>query len=127
LSSSTIDYMNLKKSKNTYTVAADLFAIRGANLDISINAPVYEPCALPDQKEFFIGERLNEWITQYKIDAAYKVFTSDGGKVHWKIFTSSACPGLLWLGDYVDNTANGAEIVVQSVDKLVMRIDDPIR
>jgi hypothetical protein len=120
LSSSTIDYMNEQKSNNTYTISAELFEIRGADHTITFAKPVYQPCPLPKGSEVLLaGTGFETWMAQYKIDAAYKVLTADGDQVYRKIFTSSAYPDYVWLADYNDNTANGSEIVVQSIDRIV--------
>jgi len=55
----------------------------------------------------------------YFIDAQYRILDENGGKVHYKIYTSSKYPGRIWLADYNDNTADGSEILVQSIDMLV--------
>ena len=119
LSSSTIDYMNEVKADNTYTLTDELFEIRGSGNTITVDKPTYEPCSLPTKDEVLaLGGEISELVEKYKIDAAYKVFNADGEKVGRKIYTSSANPDLLWLSDYNDNNATGAEIVVQSVDQL---------
>ena len=120
LSSSTIDYMNEVKANNTYTITDKLFEIRSSDSTITVDKPVYEACALPTEDEVLaMGGQIGELVEQYKIDAAYKVFSADGEKIGRKIYTSSANPDLLWISDYNDNNATGAEVVVQSVDQLI--------
>lgn len=120
LSSSTTDYMNEVKANNTYTITAQLFEIRSQDSTITVDQPFYEACALPNEDDVLaMGGQIGELVEQYKIDAAYKVFSADGEKIGRKIYTSSANPDLLWISDYNDNNATGAEVVVQSMDQLI--------
>lgn len=118
LSSSTIDYANLKRAGNTYTITEDLFEIRGKDFTFTVEKPKYEAYGVPGNDDIMNRDGKN-FEKDYMIDAQYKILKENGEPAHYKIYTSSKYPDRIWLADYNDNTADGTEILVQSIDMLV--------
>jgi len=118
LSSSTIGAKSEQSAGTTYTVTADLFEIRRPDHTITVQNPVYEPCELPG-KDDAVNQGLKDYASARRIDAQYRVLDENGNPMHLKLYTSSTYPDRIWIADYADNTADGTEILVQSMDMLV--------
>jgi len=118
LSSATIDYANEQRSGNTYTVTEELFEIRGKDFTFTVEKPKYEACGMPANEDIMNRDGKN-FAKAYMVDAQYKILKEDGEPAYYKIYTSSKYPDRIWLADYNDNTADGTEILVQSIDMLV--------
>ncbi|MEI8199017.1 MAG: hypothetical protein WCG21_03060 [Eubacteriales bacterium] len=118
LSSSTINYANEQRSGNTYTVTEDLFEIRGKDFTFTVEKPKYEAFGMPGDNDIMNRDGKN-FAKAYLIDAQYRILKENGDPAYYKIYTSSKYPGRIWLADYNDNTADGTEILVQSIDMLV--------
>jgi len=118
LSSATIDYANEQRAGKTYTVTEDLFEIRGKDFSFTVEKPKYEACGVPGNDDIMNRDGKN-FAKAYLIDAQYKILKENGDPAHYKIYTSSKYPDRIWLADYNDNTADGTEILVQSIDMLV--------
>lgn len=102
LSSSTIDYINKQMEGTKYTIKADLFKAESANYDtIEVNSPNYVREEIPDVTSnlidirSFLGKEV-EW--QYTV-----------GTTHKRLYVS---PDSMWIASYVDNTADGSEIIM---------------
>lgn len=117
LSSATIDYANERRTGNTYTVTEDLFEIRGKDSVFTVEKPEYETCGVPGNEDIMNRDGKN-FAKAYKVDAQYKILKENGDPAYYKIYTSSKYPDRIWLADYNDNTADGTEILVQSIDML---------
>ena len=118
LSSATIDYANERRIGNTYTVTEDLFEIRGKDSVFTVEKPDYEAYGMPGNEDIMNRDGRN-FAKAYQVDAQYKILKENGDPAHYKIYTSSKYPDRIWLADYNDNTADGTEILVQSIDMLV--------
>jgi len=118
LSSSTIDYANERRTGNTYTVTKDLFEIRGQDFTLTVENPEYEAYGMPGNEDIMNRDG-RDFAKAYFIDAQYRIQNENGGQVYYKIYTSSKYPDRIWLADFNDNTADGSEILVQSIDMLV--------
>ena len=117
LSSATIDYANERRIGNTYTVTGDLFEIRGKDSVFTVEKPNYEAYGMPGNEDIMNRDGRN-FAKAYQVDAQYKILKENGDPAHYKIYTSSKYPDRIWLADYNDNTADGTEILVQSIDML---------
>jgi len=118
LSSSTIGAKNEQNAGTAYTVTAELFEIRGPDHTVTVPNPVYEPCELPG-KDDILNQGLKDYASARRIDAQYRILDENGNRMHLKLYTSSTYPDRIWIADYADNTADGTEILVQSMDMLV--------
>lgn len=106
LSSSTIDYMNEQMAGTKYTIEADLFKIQTSDNTVEISSPNYV-------KE----EIQNDLYALYDVHASigdevkyqYTIYKKDGNKTNWRLYVSS---DNMWIASYVDNTANGSEIIM---------------
>jgi len=106
LSSATKDYMNSQMEESKYTIKEDLFKIESTSYTVEFSSPKYEkeeisgePSVLSDV-DTFIGS---------DVDYQYTIYDKDGNKTKWRLYVSSDC---LWIGTYVDNTADGSEIIM---------------
>lgn len=103
LSSSTIDYMNEQMAGTKYTIEADLFKIETSDKTVEIDSPSYkkeeieDSILTPSDVYSAMGDDVKHQYTIYK---------KDGSKTYWRLYVSS---GNVWVGSYVDNTANGSE------------------
>ena len=119
LSSSTFDGKNEQKEGNTYIFSENLFEISGKDFEFSVLNPKYEACGLPEEDDV-INKGVNQIAAIYRIDAQYRILTEDGEQTHLKVYISSVYPDRIWIADYNDNTADGTEILVQSMDMLLL-------
>ncbi|MDP4088791.1 MAG: hypothetical protein Q8930_05910 [Bacillota bacterium] len=113
LSSSTIDYANEKRKGTRYTIEADIFKIEAADHVVEINSPKYvkeevhvDSSKAPD----FSALSGTKALIENKIKYQYTIYNKDGGKTHWRLYYSSKG---LWIASYVDNTADGSEIIME--------------
>jgi len=106
LSSSTIDYMNERMAGTEYTIEADLFKIEASDNTVEINSPNYIKEEIKDSipAAFDAYTAISEDV-KYQ----YTVYKKDGTKTNWRVYASS---DTVWIGSYVDNTANGSEIIM---------------
>lgn len=118
LSSSSIGSKNEQSAGTAYTVTAELFEIRGPDHTVTVKNPVYEPCELPGKDDVLI-QGLKDYASARRVDAQYRILDETGNRMHLKLYTSSTYPDRIWIADYADNTADGTEILVQSMDMLV--------
>ena len=89
-----------------YTIKEDLFKVESTNRTIEFVSPKYikeeisrEASVLSDVYTF-IGT---------DVDYQYTIYDEDGVKTNWRLYVSSDS---IWIGTYVDNTADGSEIVM---------------
>jgi len=118
LSSATIDYANKQLAENTYTVTEDLFEIRGKDFTLTVEKPDYVALSAPGNEDIMNRDGRN-FAKAYMVDAQYKILKENGDPAYYKIYTSSKYPDRIWLADYNDNTADGTEILVHSINMLV--------
>lgn len=111
LSSCTIDYVNELMAGTKYTIEADLFKIESEGNTVQISSPNYvkekiqsDLSALYDIHTLDVNE----------VEYQYTVCNKDGDKTNWRLYAFS---DYLWIASYVDNTANGSEIIM-SIYKL---------
>ncbi len=106
LSSTTKDYVNSQMEEAKYTIKKDLFKIESTDYTVEFSSPNYV-------KEEISGELsvLSDVYTFIgkDVDYQYTIYDKDGHKTKWRLYISSDC---LWIGTYVDNTADGSEIIM---------------
>ena len=106
LSSSTIDYVNERMVGTKYTIEADLFKIETSDDTVEINSPDYVKeeikNSLPVPSDVYAS-------ISDDIKYQYTIYKKDGAKTNWRLYVS---PENVWIGSYVDNTANGSEIIM---------------
>lgn len=104
LSSSSIDYLEEKMEGIKYTINDNLFKIEYADDVIIINSPDYMKEEVPDDIDSLVNDNSGE-----KIDYQYNIYAEDGSKTGWRLYLSS---NQLWIASYVENTAEGSEIIM---------------
>lgn len=106
LSSSTKDYVNSQMEETKYTIKENLFKIESTDYTVEFSSPKYV-------KEEISGESsvLSDVYTFIgsDVDYQYTIYDKDGNKTKWRLYVSS---DYLWIGTYVDNTADGSEIIM---------------
>lgn len=106
LSSSTIDYINERMAGTKYTIEADLFKIDSAGNIVEIISPNYVKEEIQNGlPKLYDVHTLNGNEVEYQ----YTIYNKDGKKTNWRLYVSS---DNLWIASYVDNTANGSEIIM---------------
>lgn len=106
LSSSTIDYMNEQMTGTKYTIEADLFKIEASNNTAEINSPNY----IKEEIKNSIPVASDAYAAfSEDVKYQYTIYKNDGTKTNWRLYVSS---DNVWIGSYVDNTANGSEIIM---------------
>ena len=106
LSSVTVDIVNGQMEETKYTIKADLFKIQSAEYTVEFSSPKYVNEKIPSESSVlsdvytFIGN---------DVDYQYPIYDKDGNRTIWRLYVSSDC---LWIGTYVDNTADGSEIIM---------------
>lgn len=111
LSSATIDYLNKSMAETKYIIEKDSFKIESGNDTFEISSPNYvKEDVQVDESPLFDGRILQENEIKYQ----YNIKNKDGSKTNWRLYASS---NYLWIASYVDNTANGSEIIM-SIYKL---------
>jgi hypothetical protein len=119
LSSSTIEYQNEQMAGTTYTISNDLFEIRSKDSTFTVEKPRYEASGLSNiEKDHALNQDIRTFVTTFDVDEQYTILKANGDKAYYKIYTSSKDPDQIWLADYNDNTQDGTEILVQSVNLL---------
>lgn len=111
LSSSTTDYINKQMSGTKYTIKADLFKIESPNNTLEVSSPKYVKEKI--QKDLPILSDVHTLIGK-EFRYQYTIYNKDGNTTHWRLYISS---DNVWIASYVDNTANGSEIIMR-MDKL---------
>jgi hypothetical protein len=106
LSSSTIDYMNERMTGTKYTIEADLFKIETADNTVEISTPSYIKEEI--QNDLSILSDVNTSIGD-EVKYQYTIYKKDGNKTNLRLYVSS---DNMCIGSYVDNTANGSEIIM---------------
>jgi hypothetical protein len=106
LSSSTTDYMNERMAGTKFTIEADLFKIETSDNTVEINSPSYLKeeikNSLPTPSDVYAG-------ISDDVKYQYTIYKKDGTKTNWRLYVAS---DNVWIGSYVDNTANGSEIIM---------------
>lgn len=106
LSSSTIDYMNEQMTGTKYIIEADLFKIEASDSTVEINSPSY----VKEEIKGSIPTPSDAYATiSEDVKSQYTIYKEDGTKTNWRLYASS---DNVWIGSYVDNTANGSEIIM---------------
>jgi hypothetical protein len=107
LSSSSISYLNEKMAGTKYTIKANIFKIESKDNTTEISSPKYVKEEIPSNVtplsdvHVFIGN---------DVKCQYSIRDKDGNKTKWRLYVSTDC---LWIASYVDNTANGSEIIME--------------
>lgn len=106
LSSATKDYLNESMAETKYIIKEDLFKIESGDDTFEISSPEYvKEDVKIDESPLFDDRILQENEIKYQYDIKNK----DGSKTNWRLYASS---NYLWIASYVDNTANGSEIIM---------------
>ncbi len=106
LSSSTIDFMNEQMTGTKYTIGADLFKIEASDYTVEINSPNY----VKEEIKNDLSALANVYTAiSDDVKYQYTIYKKDGNKTNWRLYVSS---DNVWIGSYVDNTANGSEIIM---------------
>ena len=106
LSSATKDYVNSQMEETKYTIKEDLFKIESKDYTVEFSSPKYVKEEISNESSIlsdvhtFIGS---------DVDYQYTIYDKDGNKTKRRLYVSSDC---LWIGTYVDNTADGSEIIM---------------
>jgi hypothetical protein len=106
LSSSTVGYVNKKMAGTKYIIEADVFKVEGPGSTIEIKSPGYIKEELSDIVNF-VGDVYTAIDDDVKHQ--YTIYKKDGSKTYLRLYVSS---DKLWIASYVDNTANGSEIIM---------------
>ncbi len=106
LSSSTIDYVNERMTGTKYIIEADLFKVETSDNTIEINSPKYIKEEIKDSIP-----TASDAYAAISEDAKYQytIYKKDGTKTNWRLYV---CSDTVWISSYVDNTANGSEIIM---------------
>lgn len=111
LSSSTIDYINGRMAGTKYIIEPDIFKIDSPDNMVEIISPNYVKEEIQNGlSDLFDVHTLNGTEIEYQ----YTIYNKDGKRTNWRLYVST---DNLWIASYVDNTANGSEIVM-SIYKL---------
>jgi hypothetical protein len=105
LSSSRIDYLNKKMAGTKYTIKANIFKIKSKDSTTEISSPKYVKEEIPSNVTSFSDVRS---FLGNDVKWQYSIYDKDGNKTKWRLYASTDC---LWITTYVDNTANGSEII----------------
>lgn len=111
LSSYSIDHLNEGMKGTKYIISADLFKIESSKDTTIINSPGYVKEEIP--KESFSLSDVRTFIGD-KVKYQYNIYDKNRNKTNWRLYEASDG---LWVASYVDNTANGTEIIM-SIYKL---------
>lgn len=106
LSSSSINYVNEQMAGTKYIIEANLFKIKSLNNNTEISSPQYVKEEVTKQVSPLSDVRT---LIGNKVKYQYTIYDKDGNKTNWRLYASSDC---LWIASYVDNTANGSEIIM---------------
>jgi hypothetical protein len=107
LSSSTIDFVNDQMEDTKYTIQADLFKIESKEYTVEFSSPKYVKEKV--QKDSSVLSSDIDTLICSDVDYQYTIYDKDGNKAKWRLYVSSDC---LWIAAYVDNTADGSEIIM---------------
>lgn len=106
LSSSTIDYINERMVETKYIIEADLFKIESADNTVEISSPNY----VKEEIQIDLSTLCDVYtLDGNEIECQYTICNKKGNKTNWRLYVSS---DYLWIASYVDNTANGSEIIM---------------
>jgi len=105
LSSSTKDYVNSQMEGTKYTIKEDLFKIESTEYTVEFSSPRYVKEEIP--KDPSVLSDIGAFISE-DVDHQYTIYDKDGNKTKWRLYVSS---DYLWIGTYIDNTADGSEII----------------
>jgi hypothetical protein len=111
LSSSTIDYINERMTGTKYTIEADLFKIDSEDSTVEIISPNYVKEEVQNGLLILTDVRT---LIGNDVKYQYTIYNRDGKRTNWRLYVSS---DNLWIASYVNNTANGSEIIM-SIYKL---------
>lgn len=111
ISSSTIDYINDQMAGTKYIIEADLFKIESKDNPVEISSPNYVKEEIPNGNSTLFDVHT---LDGDEIEFQYTIYNKDGSKTYWRLYASSDC---LYIASYIDNTANGSEII-KSIYKL---------
>lgn len=106
LSSATKDYVNRQMEETKYTIKEALFKIESTDYTVEFSSPKYAKEEISNESSVladvytFIGS---------DVDHQYTIYDKDGNKTNRRLYVSS---DFLWIGTYVDNTADGSEIIM---------------
>lgn len=110
LSSTTKDYREEQMAGTKYIINDKQFTIENTNNStqklVEINSPDYVREEIPDDSTIFSD--VSSFIDE-KIDYQYTIYEEDGNKTNRRLYVSS---NNLWISSYVDNTADGSEIIM---------------
>ncbi|CAK7029576.1 hypothetical protein [Tissierella sp.] len=90
-----------------YTIQADLFKIQSTDYTVEFNSPKYVKEKIQNNTSVLSYDI--DTLIGSDVDYQYTIYDKDGNKAKWRLYVSSDC---LWIGTYVDNTANGSEIIM---------------
>ena len=105
VSSATVDYLEEKMAGTRYTIKNDLFKIEFDDATIEIVSPTYTKEELPKLDEMVDAA----CVIGNEIEYQYTIYNEDGSNSGWRLYASS---DTLWVSSYVDNTADGSEIIL---------------
>lgn len=105
LSSSTIDYVNSQMEETKYTIKEDLFKIESTEYTVEFSSPKYIKEEIPN--DITLSSDIDTLISD-DVDYQYTIYDKDGNRTKWRLYVSS---DFLWIGTYIDNTADGSEII----------------
>ena len=112
VSSATVDYLEEKMAGTKYTIEEDLFEIEFAPVSevatpsiIWVVSPTCEKEELPKLDEMVDAA----CVIGNEIEYQYTIYREDGSSSGWRLYVSA---DTLWVSSYVDNTADGSEIIL---------------
>ena len=106
VSSATADYMNEKMAGTKYTIKSDVFMVEFDDATVQIVSPTYRKEQIPTVYDPLADASC---VIGNEIEHQYTIYDADGKNTHWRIYES---PTELWISSFVDNTADGSEIIL---------------
>ena len=88
-----------------YTIKEDLFKIESTEYSVEVNSPKYVKEEIPKNSSLFSDI---DTLISDEVDYQYTIYENDGNRTRWRLYISSDC---LWIGTYIDNTADSLEII----------------
>jgi hypothetical protein len=109
LSSTTKDYREEQLAGTKYIINEKQFKIENANDTVDIASPDYVKEEIPTDNTIFSD--VSTFIDE-NIEVQYTIYEKDGSKTNLRLFFST---NNLWISSYVDNTADGSEIIMDII------------
>jgi len=90
----------------TYIIEENLFKIESADSIVEISSPNYVKEEIQGNLSALYDK---DTIDGNKVEYQYTIYDKEGNKTNLRLYVSS---DYLWVAFYVDNTANGSEIIM---------------